>query len=159
MHAAFLHLKLFCGCTSIVRKLFMSGQSQLICLVYSECNWASNTRCTSDKALGFGAEVQRSVSSHTHTSQASCGLQCNLICTHMIAILCLAHINSTAVQDDHILARKYADKWMVKALGVGLFKRKLHRREVEDTRQLLMSTINPLARVSSPITDWVALFA
>lgn len=53
------------------------------------------------------------------------------------------------MQDEHILARKYADKWMVKALGVGLFKRKLHRREVEDTRQLLLSTINPLARVSA----------
>lgn len=52
------------------------------------------------------------------------------------------------MQDEHILARKYADKWMVRALGVGLFKRKLRRREVEDTRQLLLTTIaNPLARV------------
>lgn len=77
----------------------------------------------------------------------------------MTARLCVADLNLTAVQDEHILARKYADKWMVRALGVGLFKRKLHRREVEDTRQLLMSTINPLARVSSPITVWIALSA
>ena len=32
-------------------------------------------------------------------------------------------------QDQHILARKYADRWMVKSLGVGLFKRPLWRQE------------------------------
>ena len=66
-----------------------------------------------------------------------------------------AHGSLIAVQDEHILARKYADKWMVRALGVGLFKRKLHRREVEDTRQLLLTTINPLTRVSAvPCVKW-----
>lgn len=52
------------------------------------------------------------------------------------------------LQDEHILARKYADKWMAKALGMGLFKRRLYRKEVEDTRQLLFSSLNPLAKVS-----------
>lgn len=63
------------------------------------------------------------------------------------------NIEATAVmrgvQDEHILARKCADRWMAKALGVGLFKRRLYRKEVEDTRQLLFSTLNPLAKVSS----------
>ncbi len=53
------------------------------------------------------------------------------------------------LQDEHILARKFADRWMAKALGVGLFKRRLYRKEVEDTRQVLYSTINPLAKVSN----------
>ncbi len=44
---------------------------------------------------------------------------------------------------------KFADRWMAKALGVGLFKRRLYRKEVEDTRQVLYSTINPLAKVSN----------
>lgn len=51
-------------------------------------------------------------------------------------------------QDEHILARKCADRWMAKALGVGLFKRRLYRKEVEDTRQLLFTALNPLAKVS-----------
>ena len=51
------------------------------------------------------------------------------------------------MQDEHILARKYADKWMGKALGVGLYKRRLNRKEVEDSRQVLYNCINPLARV------------
>lgn len=51
------------------------------------------------------------------------------------------------LQDEHILARKFADRWMAQALGVGLFKRRLYRKEVEDTRQVLYSTINPLAKV------------
>lgn len=51
------------------------------------------------------------------------------------------------VQDEHILARKYADRWMGRALGVGLFRRRLYRKEVEDTRQLLFSTLNPTAKV------------
>lgn len=53
------------------------------------------------------------------------------------------------VQDEHILARKYVDRWMARALGVGLFKRRLYRKEVEDTRQVLLATINPLAKVSA----------
>ena len=56
------------------------------------------------------------------------------------------------MQDEHILARKYADRWMAKALGVGLFKRRLYRKEVEDTRQLLFSTLNPAAKVRPPCT-------
>ena len=52
------------------------------------------------------------------------------------------------VQDEHILARKYADRWMAKALGVGLFKRRLYRKEVEDTRQLLFRSLNPRAKVN-----------
>lgn len=57
------------------------------------------------------------------------------------------------LQDEHILARKYADKWMAKALGMGLFKRRLYRKEVEDTRQLLFSSLNPLAKVSCCLRD------
>jgi len=53
------------------------------------------------------------------------------------------------LQDEHILARKFADRWMAQALGVGLFKRRLYRKEVEDTRQVLYTTINPLAKVSN----------
>lgn len=58
------------------------------------------------------------------------------------------------LQDDHILARKYADRWMGKALGVGLFKRRLYRKEVEDTRQVLYTTINPLAKVGHALAVW-----
>lgn len=32
-------------------------------------------------------------------------------------------------RDPHILARKYADRWMVRALGVGLYDRPVWRRE------------------------------
>ena len=65
-------------------------------------------------------------------------------------------------QDEHILARKYADRWMAKSLGVGLFRRRLYRKEREDTREVLYSTINPLARVSSamlclPLHSWLML--
>ena len=56
------------------------------------------------------------------------------------------------LQDEHILARKFADRWMAQALGVGLFKRRLYRKEVEDTRQVLYSTVNPLAKVSNCAT-------
>ena len=68
----------------------------------------------------------------------------------MPAVQQRADVPCYGVQDEHILARKFADKWMVRALGVGLFKRRLHRKEVEDTRQLLYTTINPLARVGLP---------
>eukprot|EP00887_Chlorella_sp_A99_P003548 scaffold7.g3548.t1 len=40
-------------------------------------------------------------------------------------------------RDPGILARKYLDRWMVRALGVGLFNRPVWRRETEDLRQLL----------------------
>lgn len=39
---------------------------------------------------------------------------------------------------------------MARALGVGLFKRRLYRKEVEDTRQLLFSALNPVAKVPPP---------
>ncbi|DBA66119.1 TPA: hypothetical protein ACH3X2_14347 [Trebouxia sp. C0005] len=48
---------------------------------------------------------------------------------------------------------------MAQALGVGLFKRRLYRKEVEDTRQVLYSTINPLAKPSRQLSAsgrWVA---
>ena len=61
----------------------------------------------------------------------------------------LSHVVWCRLQDEHILARKFADRWMAQALGVGLFKRRLYRKEVEDTRQVLYSTINPLAKVSN----------
>lgn len=38
-------------------------------------------------------------------------------------------------QDEHILARKYADRWMYKSLGVGLFGREVFRREIKDPRK------------------------
>lgn len=77
-----------------------------------------------------------------HTSRTT-------LCCEVLAAEQEADVPWSGVQDEHILARKYADKWMVRALGVGLFKRRLHRKEVEDTRQLLYTTINPLARVSA----------
>ena len=61
---------------------------------------------------------------------------------------CCSDSRWCGTQDEHILARKYADRWMARALGVGLFKRRLYRKEVEDTRQVLFSTLNPLAKVS-----------
>ncbi|KAL0042483.1 hypothetical protein WJX79_001296 [Trebouxia sp. C0005] len=68
-------------------------------------------------------------------------------------------VDRVMLQDEHILARKFADRWMAQALGVGLFKRRLYRKEVEDTRQVLYSTINPLAKPSRQLSAsgrWVA---
>ncbi|DBA90394.1 TPA: hypothetical protein ACH3X1_003668 [Trebouxia sp. C0004] len=68
-------------------------------------------------------------------------------------------VDRVMLQDEHILARKFADRWMGKALGVGLFKRRLYRKEVEDTRRVLYSTINPLAKPSRQLSAsgrWVA---
>ena len=50
-------------------------------------------------------------------------------------------------QDPLILARKFADRWMVRALGVGLFKRQLRRREDPGRRpnflhQLTLGTVS-----------------
>jgi hypothetical protein len=38
--------------------------------------------------------------------------------------------------DPHILARKFADRWMVRALGVGLYDRPVWRRETGGFGQL-----------------------
>ncbi|DBA93931.1 TPA: hypothetical protein ACH3X3_013969 [Trebouxia sp. C0006] len=68
-------------------------------------------------------------------------------------------VDRVMLQDEHILARKFADRWMAQALGLGLFKRRLYRKEVEDTRQVLYSTINPLAKPSRQLSAsgrWVA---
>lgn len=68
-------------------------------------------------------------------------------------------VDRVMLQDEHILARKFADRWMAQALGVGLFKRRLYRKEVEDTRQVLYSTVNPLAKPSRQLSAsgrWVA---
>lgn len=56
------------------------------------------------------------------------------------------------MQDQHILARKYADRWMVKALGVGLFKRPLWRREDPQRRPTFMRqlTLGTMARQVGP---------
>lgn len=55
-------------------------------------------------------------------------------------------------RDEHILARKYCDRWMSKTLKVGLFRRSLHRRELEDARQQLYANIwaaaQPLSKVA-----------
>ena len=45
--------------------------------------------------------------------------------------------------DPHILARRYADRWMVKALGCGLHGRPVWRRETEDLRALLLAVARP----------------
>ena len=42
------------------------------------------------------------------------------------------------LQDHHILARKFMDRWMVKALGVGLCKRPLSRLEDPQRRPNFM---------------------
>lgn len=51
-------------------------------------------------------------------------------------------------QDAHILARKYADRWLVRSLGMGLFKRPLHRREDPLRRPTFMRqlTLNRASR-------------
>lgn len=51
-------------------------------------------------------------------------------------------------RDPHILARKFVDRWMVNALGVGLFDRPVWRRETEDLRRLLRATTLPKRRVA-----------
>lgn len=43
--------------------------------------------------------------------------------------------NFCCKQDEHILARKFADRWMLKTLSVGLFGREVFRREKTDPRQ------------------------
>ena len=62
------------------------------------------------------------------------------------------------LQDPHILARKFADRWLRKSLGVGLFKRPLWRRETDDERSRLLRTIsfgivaaNRMVRPSLPV--------
>lgn len=44
-------------------------------------------------------------------------------------------------QEKSILARKFADKWLYKALGSGLHGRALHRREQGDPRKRLYSAV------------------
>lgn len=46
-----------------------------------------------------------------------------------------------AVQDERILARKFADRWLYKALGSGLHGRVLHRKERGDPRMRLYSAV------------------
>lgn len=81
---------------------------------------------------------------------------------NIVSSSCCSSLTNVLTQDEHILARKYADRWMAKSLGVGLFRRRLYRKEREDTREVLYSTINPLARVSPavlslPLQSWLVL--
>jgi hypothetical protein len=52
-------------------------------------------------------------------------------------------------RDPHILARKFLDRWMVRALGVGLYDRPVWRRETEDLRRLLRATTLPKRKVAA----------
>lgn len=52
-------------------------------------------------------------------------------------------------RDPHILARKFLDRWMVRALGVGLYDRPVWRRETEDLRRLLRATTMPKRKVAA----------
>ncbi|GAB4818169.1 hypothetical protein N2152v2_005215 [Parachlorella kessleri] len=49
-------------------------------------------------------------------------------------------------RDPTILARKFADRWMVHALGYGLLNRPVWRRETEDLRRLLLTVVLPSNR-------------
>ncbi|KAL4434011.1 hypothetical protein ABPG75_000452 [Micractinium tetrahymenae] len=50
--------------------------------------------------------------------------------------------------DPEISARKYFDRWMVRALGLGLYNRPVWRRETEDLRGLLRATTLPKKRLT-----------
>ncbi len=54
------------------------------------------------------------------------------------------------MQDPNILARKVADRWMMRTLGFGLFNRPLWRRETEDPRRLLLSGLRKSTGVTYP---------
>lgn len=41
------------------------------------------------------------------------------------------------MQDEHILARKFGDRWLYKVFGSGLHGRAIHRDEGSDTRETL----------------------
>lgn len=45
------------------------------------------------------------------------------------------------VQDEHIMARRFADKWLYKALGSGLHGRVIHRSEKGDPRKKLINAV------------------
>ena len=44
-------------------------------------------------------------------------------------------------QDEHLLARKFGDRWLYKALGSGLHGRAVHRREKSDPRKKLYRAV------------------
>jgi hypothetical protein len=50
-------------------------------------------------------------------------------------------VNQVILSNPTILARRYADRWMVRSLGVGLTNRPVWRRETEDLRALLMLNV------------------
>ena len=45
------------------------------------------------------------------------------------------------MQDEHLLARKFGDRWLYKALGSGLHGRAIHRREKSDPRKTLYKAV------------------
>ena len=134
-----------CGyqiCKALVAVLHHVSAAHLAC-----CPCSSAESCAS--ALPLAVHSYRHRQHNIICIMLDCVYVCSYNADNPRSQICSVKLHSLMdLQDEHILARKYADKWMAKALGVGLFKRRLYRKEVEDTRQVLYSTINPLAKVS-----------
>ncbi|KAK9809018.1 hypothetical protein WJX72_007977 [[Myrmecia] bisecta] len=52
-----------------------------------------------------------------------------------------AVVRQVMQKDEHILARKYSDRWMIKVLKIGLFKRRPFRTELVDPRKALYRAV------------------